>query len=555
MTCSRDWLGAKDKQIPIVYRVIKCLFAVAIVAILFINVAFYWLDYKGTRRTWQIINNPILLPISICLVGVIFAIVYKAKFKFKRFSADAVFIVASLLFLILQVFLVRQYYFETAWDAATVRDSAINIVNVDSPDPDWWPDYYDVNPNNRTIVSLFTVVIRVMSTLTIDDPNFGLILFQCGISWMTGVVLYFTVKRLTNSRRPACVAWLIYAVSVGLSPWVSIPYSDGVGLIIPITMILLLTIKSQRSLVRTLKWLALGGLGYLSLQIKPQTTIMLIAILIVVGLGIIVDKIRNGQPIFTRQRIINMTALVGGMCLVMIPIKLINDTLVPIKLDRNLPITHYLMMGMNSETDGIYSGDDVWFISLDGVYKEGDGSSPPSRVVTTDEIADRNIKELINRLKEMGIVGTAKLLVRKSLVNFNDGAFAWSGEGNFYWSVKPSSSELAQSIREIFYIPDKGNGVTSARSKYKYFQTIEQGIWLAVLFFSIFSVLGHKKSRVIVSMMLGVIGLIVYEMLFEARARYIYTYVPIFILLAVYGMERLYKLICNKCCHGISREN
>lgn len=149
MTCSRDWLGAKDKQIPIVYRVIKCLFAVAIVAILFINVAFYWLDYKGTRRTWQIINNPILLPISICLVGVIFAIVYKAKFKFKRFSADAVFIVASLLFLILQVFLVRQYYFETAWDAATVRDSAINIVNGDSPDPDWWPDYYDVNPNNR----------------------------------------------------------------------------------------------------------------------------------------------------------------------------------------------------------------------------------------------------------------------------------------------------------------------------------------------------------------------------------------------------------------------
>lgn len=539
MTCDRDGLEAKDKQIPIVYGVIRCLFTVAIVAILFINVAFYWLDYKGTRRTWQIIDNPILLPISICLVGVISAIVYKAKFKFKRFSADAVFIVVSLLFLILQVFLVRQYYFETAWDAATVRDSAINIVNGDSPDPDWWPDYYDVNPNNRTIVSLFTVVIRVMSVLTIDDPNFGLILFQCGISWMTGAVLYFTVKRLANSRRPACVAWLIYVVSVGLSPWVSIPYSDGVGLIIPITMIFLLTIKSQRSLVRTLKWLALGGLGYLSLQIKPQTTIMFIAILIVVGLGIIVDKIRNGQPIFTRQRIINMTALVGGVCLVMIPIKLINDTLVPIKLDRNLPITHYLMMGMNSETDGKYSGDDVWFISLDGAYKDGDGSNPPSRVVTTDEIADRNIKELTNRLKEMGIVGTAKLLVRKSLVNFNDGAFAWSGEGNFYWSVKPSSSELAQSIREIFYIPDKGNGVTSARSKYKYFQTIEQGIWLAVLFFSIFSVFGRKKSRVVVSVMLGVIGLTIYELLFEARARYIYTYVPIFILLAVFGLTKV----------------
>ena len=146
-----DQLSSRRNYLPtpVVFRLIKLIFAIFVGIILLINLTLFWVNYGGTRRTWQIIDNPILLPISICLVGAIFAIVYKAKFKFKRFSADAVFIVASLLFLILQVFLVRQYYFETAWDAATVRDSAINIVNGDSPDPDWWPDYYDVNPNNR----------------------------------------------------------------------------------------------------------------------------------------------------------------------------------------------------------------------------------------------------------------------------------------------------------------------------------------------------------------------------------------------------------------------
>ena len=142
-----DQLSSRRNYLPtpVVFRLIKLIFAIFVGIILLINLTLFWVNYGGTRRTWQIIDNPILLPISICLVGAIFAIVYKAKFKFKRFSADAVFIVASLLFLILQVFLVRQYYFETAWDAATVRDSAINIVNGDSPDPDWWPDYYRVD--------------------------------------------------------------------------------------------------------------------------------------------------------------------------------------------------------------------------------------------------------------------------------------------------------------------------------------------------------------------------------------------------------------------------
>ena len=522
---------------PLLYRLIKWSFVVIISIILLINLTLYWVDYGGTRLQWQLIINPLLLPIAAVVIGGLYWLLSRRGVS-RRLPVDAIFVVASLLFLVLQIFLVRQYYFETAWDAATVRDSAINIVNGNSPDPGWWPDYYTVNPNNRTVVSLFVVVIKVMSALSIDEPLFGLILFQCAISWLTGVILYFTVKRLTGRRSDGCFAWVIYAILIGLSPWVSIPYTDGVGLLLPILLLFIYTLRPTKWWWRLGKWLAVGALGYLSLQIKPQTTIIFIAIMIMAVLAVLIGRIKYRQPIVTWQHTGNLGMVVVGMAIVMVPLQIVNNKLVPIESNRELPIAHYLMMGMNDQTDGIYSGNDVWFISLDGVYRDGDGSNPASRIVTTDEITERDIPELISRLRRMGFSGTTKLLIRKSLVNFNDGVFAWSGEGNFYWSVKPAANELAEAVREIYYIPDPKNGVSDAESKYAYLQTVEQGVWLAVLLFSLLSVIKADKSHPILVAMLGIMGLVLYELLFEARARYIYTYVPIFIMLATIGLSQ-----------------
>ena len=41
--------------------------------------------------------------------------------------------------------------------------------------------------------------------------------------------------------------------------------------------------------------------------------------------------------------------------------------------------------------------------------------------------------------------------------------------------------------------------------------------------------------------MLAVIGLTVFELLFEPRARYLYTYAPFYIILAVSGIQMIIK--------------
>ena len=46
--------------------------------------------------------------------------------------------------------------------------------------------------------------------------------------------------------------------------------------------------------------------------------------------------------------------------------------------------------------------------------------------------------------------------------------------------------------------------------------------------------------------MIGIIGLSLFELLFEARARYLYIYVPLYIILAIYGISFINQKISTK---------
>lgn len=46
--------------------------------------------------------------------------------------------------------------------------------------------------------------------------------------------------------------------------------------------------------------------------------------------------------------------------------------------------------------------------------------------------------------------------------------------------------------------------------------------------------------------MLAIIGLTLFELIFEARARYLYTYVPLYIVLAIYGVSFISRKVINR---------
>lgn len=46
-------------------------------------------------------------------------------------------------------------------------------------------------------------------------------------------------------------------------------------------------------------------------------------------------------------------------------------------------------------------------------------------------------------------------------------------------------------------------------------------------------------------LMLGIVGLTLFELLFEARARYLFIYAPIYIILCIYGLDFLRKKLLS----------
>ena len=195
------------------------------------------------------------------------------------------------------------------------------------------------------------------------------------------------------------------------------------------------------------------------------------------------------------------------------------------------------MMGLNPETQGIYFEDDV---------------QASKACETAEERTRMNLEVSGQRLKAYGAAGYLRLLSKKMLTNYNDGTFAWSMEGNFYMKLRDRKSGIAQFLRNIYYIDG---------SFYKWFQTVVQGFWLTVLAgcfaagcFGIKNNTCHQYHMMV--LMLSIAGLTVFELLFEARARYLFTYIPVYILIAVMGLSEMRELyhIANTGCRNKSQK-
>jgi len=133
------------------------------------------------------------------------------------------------------------------------------------------------------------------------------------------------------------------------------------------------------------------------------------------------------------------------------------------------------------------------------------------------------------RVSQLGAAGVAKHLVRKTLTNFNDGTFCWAGEGVFYREIlEEKDSVLSPLLRSVYY--------SHTGKAYPIWANFAQTIWMGLLALASCAWLYGKDGRLSV-IMFSIIGLTIFETVFEARARYLFIFVPLFILLCVAGMS------------------
>lgn len=461
-------------------------------------------------------SNIVYALLGVICFALIGSIAYKiGVFLEKSKKTSIIMFFFSVLFFLGLVGLTYHYYFKTGWDAQMVEWAAKAIADKD------WENiqnrYFSYYPNNVFLTFVFSCVVKLGMLLGVDNYYFCIIIFQCALFAITGYLLYASARWCVDGRI-AFAIWMMYVLMIGLSPWVVIPYSDATGLLFP-TLLIYIYIRICRG-KNSMWWIGcFTFFSYLGYRIKPQIAIVAIAVLLVTFFSVQKDCFLEKKKLLWR-----VIACASGLVLGMLVVNAgVRATHMNIEKELTFGLPHYIMMGLNEEYGGVINIVDQDF---------------SMRFSTREERNEANLQVAGERLEKLGIGGLLNLWKNKILTNFADGTFAWWQEGNFYSQEMYEGNYQLRSVLTEFYY--------EGRPGHDWFKNFMQALWMGTLSLSLTSTFIFRKQdgkKELDVLKLSLVGIIIFEMIFEARARYIFIYAPLFMFWAWMSWEKYIKRI------------
>ena len=438
--------------------------------------------------------------------------------------------------------------------------------------------YYSRYANNLFLTYIFLNVYKIGEVIGIQNGYFLLLFIQSIIFSVGGFLIYKIADMYFKEKYKiySICTWIIYMLIVGLSPHIVLTYSDGIGMFLSLILTYIIfklekdkdkDIKKDKNKInddkeknkllqkscisRIILILLFTNLSILGYYIKPQIIIISIAYVIIKILNIpyltyLVIKNKNEDCKNNRRVrkerikkeiiyyiIVSILIIITG-CIIYTHIRKANNGMgINVDKEKRFNITHYAMLGWNAESKGVFTIKDENF---SGKY---------------EKLKDRekaNLEELKRRITEMGLGGVINQIARKILTNYNDGTF--SGVATFVYirkeyNIEGINKELSKFLKKIYYENEKYNMI---------YTQIMQCLWIGILIFNMFSYNDGKSTKISI-VILGIIGLFIFEILFEARSRYIFIYVPLYIFLGVIGLKNVLRFFVVKIKGIKNKEN
>lgn len=221
-------------------------------------------------------------------------------------------------------------------------------------------------------------------------------------------------------------------------------------------------------------------------------------------------------------------AVIGSFVLTTLVVERANERLVTSSSAADdqltLNVTHFLKMGAQARP-GSYN--DYY-----GVYFEDDITATRALRPGSQRFWG-NVEVYVDRVRGMGPLGYPFFLAQKLAWFAGDGSFFMWGEGGMTanpmaWSVTDPAS---RTIQDWFYLEGE---------HYPTLYSLWQGAWLLVL--ALVALGPATQSRdtgrdIVTAVRLGVVMLVVFLLFFEARARYLYLYLPSVMVLASLALD------------------
>lgn len=487
------------------------------------------MDYNESLKLVTRLPNQVLFLIA--LVGLVLYIFLSWNLNVDIRSSrtnQVINIILALLFFALyyvNVWIAKEIGFYPPWDIMVVRSVAYEVANKR---PLEYYYYLSMNTNNIPI----SYILGRLYRKAMEIPNYPYVYdfiwiqVNCAFISIAGFFSCLLVKKLTKKLMPVIAIFFLYLVLVGISPWKIAPYTDTYGMIFPVICIYFYVCYRKAEYLWSKYFCILLSLvtGMLGGFIKPNVYIVVIALLGVEFICFLADYKKEWK--FILAELFLVIVLAGGS-------KAYQENLIDeIGLDYNEEISAswqcYFYMGLNEETTGSYSDDVLTII----------GEFQTSK-------ADRNraaLERAVERIKDRGFWGSIYFYFRKMVMTFNDGLFGWKTEvwiDKEYPDTMASNTALTQRLRSIFRGDDLGYDVAG-------YNALCQLAWI----FSIMGIPGiclnkYKKKEDYGILIICFLGIFFYQMLFEARARYLFCFLPLLLPIAICGIHQYFYSVVS----------
>lgn len=408
-------------------------------------------------------------------------------------------VVLMTLYLLLQLLFgwQMQVGFDAEWDYPIVAKAAEELVLHGVPPG----EYFALFSNNGPLFWFYTGYFHLLYWFGSQDFVYGLIILNSLMIDLSFFFLYLTARQLWGKRGALpllgaamlCPAFLLY-VPIAYTDTLTLPFVTGAAW-------LWLCARSRRMEgLPSGRWVA-GALALTALGAVLKMSVAVLAFAFALDLLVWWD----GRG---RLRLL----AIGAACFATLwtGVNFASRAAMPPFEEKSVPFTHWIMMGLHG--NGGYWDPDYELTLQYDTYEE--------RLVFTQG-------EILRRLKEMGTEGLAKHCVAKLSYIISD--------GTCYAPEKLDRNHRGGEALNDFIL--KGGKYSS----FLYYGA--DGLQLCLLALcAVGSFLSFPRQQQQVTVFrIGVFGLLLFLLLWEARSRYLVNFLPLLLLCAADGLASFYK--------------
>lgn len=439
----------------------------------------------------------ILIGSIVCVFSFIKIHKYLDKINIKKNNILAFFI--CLIFFILLCSFGLNFISITDYDLSNIIQE-VNIMNSNGGKITS-EGYFAKYPHQVPLTVLIYYMNNIFNIFHIDLKSFMTIINSLFIS-ITAFFTFLSVKKIKDYKW-GLITLIFFAINPVFYVYASYYYSDVICMpFIAIAIFLYVTKKDENNIKKRLLFDAIIGIFIaVGFRIRAVVGIILIAF--------IIEKFLTKE----KRKIISSAILIIVFCIGVVFCNIIEKTTEPPQNDNlEFPFTHFIMMGLNKNSNGKWNEADYKY-----TYNSG------------NEKYNNNINRIQERINDLKLDGIFNLIRTKLRVTWTNGDYDYISKLTNVEKIN-DKYEYIVGNNKVFFI---------------YWCQICKTTILAMFLMSLIKEFRNRDrlNNGYCFLYIAIFGVFLFYIIWEALMRYSLTFLPWLMLLFPIGIEEIYKVI------------